>query len=228
MPNLRNLVRKPVEPSPPSPLELLVREAAAKKVEIKRLEAMDGQLTPEAYAAAALGVSGASEAERDQLAAALAKPENAPLLPSFRRLCAEVKRWRRTAPLKVLGPYVDEAGDATIARLRVTRQSLFALAAQTVAKESPQIFGRMKVVGEYDAAVSRAAVELKELIVAIDAGWQRSDVTEVSVSDELRERGCCKLTANISGGRVHVGKDFAQRLVADWCAHHAVEVAEAA
>lgn len=206
-------------------LQELIEAAASIQFEMTELEGQSGELTPDAFVADALDIPGASKTDAERLLVDIEKPENAILLPTFRRLLKFVRQWPRTRAPRRLNHLFDEAADAHTARMRVSRESLAAAASMAVAKSSPEIFGKQTKAGAYEERIRTLISDRQALFDLIQASWQRSDVTEHRVEDADRASGLCKLTINICGGQVAIGPDLGQRAVDWWVKHHPRPVA---
>jgi hypothetical protein len=88
---------------------------------------------------------------------------------------------KRTGPIKQLGSYMDNEGDAALARLGCTRQSLFAVAARR-ATAQPELFGTMTKVGASDAAVKQCIAKRAELFARIETEFTAGDILLERVS----------------------------------------------
>lgn len=120
---------------PATKLAALVDEAVGVELELRRLHSLDGDLTPKGFLEACAAVPGANAAEASKIEKALeGGPEAELLAPSFRRMLKGVRQFRRSGPHLKLGGYMDSDGDASIARLGCTRQSLFFAAARAATK----------------------------------------------------------------------------------------------
>jgi hypothetical protein len=128
-------------------LKKLIDQAVANELALRDLQGKDGQLTTKAYLAACLAVEGTSAAEADKLEAALQGHEGQLLAASFRRMQKAIIDFTRSGPILKLAAYMDSEGDAALARLGATRQSLFLCAARRVASQRSELFGTATKMG---------------------------------------------------------------------------------
>jgi hypothetical protein len=179
------------------------------------VQSLDGHLTAKAYLIACETVPGASVAEADKLEQELDGGHEAHLIaPAFRRMVKGIRGFRRTAPISRLGGYCDDAGDAALARVGASRQSLFLAAARSIAATQPEIFGTMSKPNEFADGIKHCLAERVRLYAEISKGWNAGDV--------LIERD--RVSFRMSNGVVTVSENLAENLV-NFCL---TEMAEAA
>lgn len=203
--------------------ESLVSQAVRVETELRGLAMQDGALSGEAYVAAAMRTPGANAEEVTMLEEALSRPENALLLPSFRRLCGVIADFKRGSVLRIFRPYLDEDAIGALGRLRCTYASLFVVAAKHMAKTRPELFGTMKSPGEIAEKQAKLLDERERLCGKIEKAWSVADVTVHPMSDSDRQRGFSRITFNITNGEVTLddARDFAKRIVDCICARQA-------
>jgi hypothetical protein len=123
--------------------EQLLDVAADALDRLAQLHQVGGALSPAAYVAAAQQEPGADDAQADKIIEAMMGFEASQIGPSFRRLLKATEDASKTSPIRKFGGYIDEAGDAVLARLGATRQSMFLACARTVAARHPEKFGKL-------------------------------------------------------------------------------------
>lgn len=109
--------------------------------------------------------------------------------------------------LSWLGRY-DEVR-AELAAVGSTPFELFALAARTVAKERPEVFGDLQDIEGHAREVAELKAEYAESLKRIESGYNGDDLIVGKTDSEGRARVSFRLT----DGVVHLGPDCGQHLV---------------
>ena len=100
--------------------------------------------------------------------------------------------FRRSAPISRLGGYCDDAGDAALARIGASRQSLFLAAARHLAATQPELFGTMTKPNEFADGIKHCLAERVRLRAEIEksvsayrfacpTAWWRSPKTSLRI-----------------------------------------------
>jgi hypothetical protein len=167
---------------PQMSLKKLISEAVDVELELGRLNSLDGELSPKAYLEACAAVSGTSAKEAEAIEKQLDGGHEGELLaPSFRRMLKGIRDFKRSGPHLKLSGYTDDTGDAALARIHATRQSLFFAAARAATKQ-PALFGTATKVGATDSAIKAGIARRLELHARIETEFTAGDV-------ELTENG---------------------------------------
>jgi hypothetical protein len=120
--------------------------------------------------------------------------------------------FKRTGPIKQLAAYMNPEGDAVLARIGATRQSLFYAAAREATKRK-ELFGSETKPGQHGAAVKACIAKRAELFAAIELGFTAGDLILE------RDRAVFRMAPAVA-----LVEGFAERLV-NWSL---AELAEAA
>jgi hypothetical protein len=188
------LKAKKADPTP-SNLASLVEEAANVVTQLNALgntrDPKSRKLSGPAFVKAALAVSGADQRQVSVILEALDRPENKMLLPSYRRLFSRIVEPATSSPITRLNSFFDDLGDATLARLQCTRESLQAACATNAAKSHAASFGTLEKVGELEA---KAVKLTRQSVTACSLKLKRAGRAATSLSKTSRRRlvtGAC-------------------------------------
>jgi hypothetical protein len=183
----------------PETLEVIIDRAAEVVAELDTLKAQTGKLSPEAFLRAALAMPGASEKEAKEVLAALDRPENFQLQPSYRRILQKILENTCSSPIpgRLLGAYVTGEGDAVLGRIRCTRESLQAACVMQAIRRSPSRFGNREDLALDRARVSELTAERHRLFESITSELEpliRFELVNKTIAEDAVNAALAKRT----------------------------------
>jgi hypothetical protein len=154
------------------PLEELVDAALAASDELASASSQPQKLSAAAFIKAAHHVAGAGQKQATLILESIDLPENAMLLPSFRRLISKIIERDTTGPWRLISPYIDAEADACLGRLRCTRESFFLAASIHAAERFPERFGEATEPGASADLVASLRAKRDDAVAELSAALQ--------------------------------------------------------